>query len=163
MRTKGLSQVLAYAAHQRKAGLLRLHHDIEQHHRDVGVHREQAARLGGAVRAQEFQAAIGKLEVAEDEAGDVMHLRLVIDDEDLPRRLDPVLLGRREVKMVVLPAHVPPPCASGSVLRPERVGTGPFARGKQRRPDGRKGQDLPWNSSRPISMRLISLVPAPIS
>ena len=25
------------------------------------------------------------------------------------------------------------------------------------------GQDLPWNSSRPISMRRISLVPAPIS
>ena len=48
MRTMALPRGLADVLHQREAGVLGLHHHVEQHHRDIGM-RARMVRLGRTV------------------------------------------------------------------------------------------------------------------
>ena len=50
------------------AGIVGLHHDVEQGQRDVGVARQQVARLCGRVGAQQFDFAALEREAGEDQA-----------------------------------------------------------------------------------------------
>ena len=71
---------------QFETGLVSFHHHVHQRHGDVWVLAQQVAGLLRAVGMQQMQGTFKDAQVVQDEAGDAVDLRVVIDDEQLPRR-----------------------------------------------------------------------------
>jgi hypothetical protein len=67
-----------------RPALVALHDHIEQHHREVVVRGQHPPGLGAAVRVQEFQTAVLEAQATQDQPGDLMDGRLIVDDQDLP-------------------------------------------------------------------------------
>ena len=79
-----VAELAADPPDQLEAGVLGLHHDVEQDHRDVAVGLEDHAGRGRGADRQDRQRVAVDAQPAEREAGDVVDLRLVVDDQQLP-------------------------------------------------------------------------------
>jgi hypothetical protein len=85
--------------HELEAGVLGLHDDVEQDHRDVEVALQHHASGGRRVYRQDRQRVAVDAQFADGQPGDVVDLRLVVDDQQLPH---PGARGlRRRVRGVV--------------------------------------------------------------
>ena len=137
--------------------------------RDVVVVPQQFQRLARGQRTAQLQRTLFS-ETAEHQVRDLVHLRIVVHDQHaraarrMPRPPRQTPGCRRAGSRLSLPKEMrgqSTPAGSGGAAG-RRPGRPSLQRvGAPRR--GAATQDLPWNSSRPISMRRISLVPAPIS
>jgi hypothetical protein len=77
-------ELLADVARHLEPGLLGLHDHVQQDQRDVAVGRQDAARLGAGVGADQLQPPVGELELLQRQAGDDVDFLLVIHDQHLP-------------------------------------------------------------------------------
>ncbi len=78
------AQVLADAPDQPQAGVGRLHHHVEQHHRDVVAAGEHAQRVLARTRMQQRDGAVGDRDVLQREAGGGVDIFVVVDHEHVP-------------------------------------------------------------------------------
>ena len=99
-------EALANNAYQVESGLVGFHDDIKQHHGRVRVLAQQSFGLAARIRADQLQGAVGESEVAKYEAGDLVDLGLVINDQHFPGR-GPFGL-RHEFQAVVYQPHASP-------------------------------------------------------
>ena len=80
-------QVFADQADQIQAGMLRLHHHIQQNHCDLRLLGQYADRLSSRIGMQEFEGATEDLGIGQGEAGRLMHVEVVVNNQDAPARL----------------------------------------------------------------------------
>jgi hypothetical protein len=79
-----ISERFADVPDEKEAGVVGLHHHVEQDQGDVRMPREQCTCPFGGPRAQELEAPIGERHAPERELRDVVDLLLVVDDRNLP-------------------------------------------------------------------------------
>ena len=82
----GIAQHLTNMAHQLQARVLLLHHHINQGDRKIWVLRQQGLRLLAGVSMAKGQTAAFNLDAFERQLGGGMHIRLIIDHQDMPHR-----------------------------------------------------------------------------
>ena len=82
-----VAEFLADAARQHQAGVLGLHHHVEQHQRDVGGVAQRLEPLGGAVSRKQFELAALEADVAQRQPGDRVDVGVVVDHQYPPRPL----------------------------------------------------------------------------
>ncbi len=70
--------------HQPQAGILGLHHHVEQDQGDARIGQQHAGRFGAAVGVEQFKRAGFVLNVGKCQPGGMMNVRLIIDDQHLP-------------------------------------------------------------------------------
>lgn len=93
----GHSGLFPDKAYQLQAGVLLLHHDVEQDHGDVFFVSQNRARFGCRIRMQESQRPMLYFQVAEGERGRRVDVGVVIDDHHAPHacRRTPLRRARR--------------------------------------------------------------------
>ena len=77
-------QLLPNVLHNLKPGMLGLHNHIQQDQRGVLMIRQNVLRLGAGITTDETQPATRELEIRQRQLGDIMHPRIIVDDDDLP-------------------------------------------------------------------------------
>ena len=81
----GVAQLLADMAHRLQPGMVGLHHDVEQQHRDFRMLGHDRLGLGGAPGAEKLQRPAGEQKILQQHPGDGMNLGLVVGDQHPPR------------------------------------------------------------------------------
>src|SRR6202035_1679449 len=71
---------------QLKAGVIGLHHDVEQDDGDVRNRAQELATLCTGISRDDLDALAMQVVVVEREAGAFVHRRVVVDDGNLPSR-----------------------------------------------------------------------------
>ena len=81
-----------------QAGVLALHHHIQQDHRDVALGAERLQRLTPGHCMQQRKRAAENPDTGKGEAAGLVDIAIVIDDEDSPRRRK---IGRRLGRVIL--------------------------------------------------------------
>ena len=90
-----ISQLLADVLNQAQTRIIGLHHHIHQRYSNIGVFCQHITRFIGRRRLQDLQIAVSKAKSLEVEARELAHIRLIIDDQQLPGMAGAVqILGR---------------------------------------------------------------------
>ncbi len=79
-------ELFAHPARHFQAGILALHHYVQEHQRDVALARQHLFRFGAAVGVDESQAAPLEAEAGQGQLGDVMDIGFIVHQQDFPRR-----------------------------------------------------------------------------
>jgi len=83
----GVVQVGADALGEDQAGIIRFHHHVEQHQRDIGRVAQDVIRFAAAVGGEQLQFAALETDIAQRQPRDRMHIDIIIDDQDTPQAL----------------------------------------------------------------------------
>ncbi len=83
----GVVQVGANALGEDQARIIRFHHHIEQHQRDIGRIAQDLKRFAAAVGGKQFQFAALEADIAQRQPRYRMHIDVIIDDQDTPQAL----------------------------------------------------------------------------
>jgi hypothetical protein len=67
-----------------QAGVVLLHHHVEQDDGDFGFVLEQFARLASRIRVHEFERAVLHVEIAQRKGGGRVDVFVVVDNHDPP-------------------------------------------------------------------------------
>ena len=81
---QAIVELFAHVAHQVQPGVLVFHDDIHDHQRDVLALREDFTALAPRSSLDDVQAAAIEFEMFQHDAGDLTHVRLVVDHEHIP-------------------------------------------------------------------------------
>ncbi len=90
-------------ADQLQAGIVILHHDVEQHDRHVVALPQNRCGLSPGIGTQDLNAATLEPDIGQHHTADRMHALIVIHDQNAPRRPDGLadILHRRVVEQKV--------------------------------------------------------------
>jgi hypothetical protein len=83
----GVVQFLADAARQQQAGIVGFHHHVEQDQGDVGRIAQDFECFPAAIGGIQFQLAALEADIAQGQAGNRMHVLVVVDNQHAPQAL----------------------------------------------------------------------------